>query len=71
MFAMMQTVLNGGASALRVAGARDVKNAKKLGVPVIGLTKPNELPANWQEVVYITPTIKETDDCQSLSVFII
>lgn len=62
MFAMMQSVLNGGASALRVAGARDVKNAKKLGVPVIGLTKPNELPTNWQEVVYITPTIKETDE---------
>ena len=36
MFAMMQSVVNGGASALRVAGARDVKNAKTLGIPEIG-----------------------------------
>ncbi|MCM1264777.1 MAG: N-acetylmannosamine-6-phosphate 2-epimerase [Candidatus Gastranaerophilales bacterium] len=62
MFSMMQSVINGGASALRVAGARDVKNAKKLGVPVIGLTKPDGLPENWKEIVYITPTIKETDE---------
>lgn len=59
MYAMMQSVVNGGASALRVAGARDVKNAKKLGVPVIGLTKPDGLPDNWKEIVYITPTLKE------------
>ena len=45
MFAMMASVINGGASGLRVAGTRDVKNAKKFGVPVIGLTKPNKLPA--------------------------
>lgn len=59
MYAMMRSVVNGGASALRVAGARDVKNAKKLGVPVIGLTKPDGLPDNWKEIVYITPTLKE------------
>jgi N-acylglucosamine-6-phosphate 2-epimerase len=62
MYAMMQSVLNGGASALRVAGARDVRNAKKLGVPVIGLTKPDGLPSNWKEIVYITPTLKEVDE---------
>ena len=39
--AMMKSVVTGGAGALRVAGARDVKNAKKLfNIPVIGLTKP-------------------------------
>lgn len=59
MFAMMQSVINGGASALRVAGARDVKNAKKLGVPVIGLTKPDGLPPNWKEIVYITPDLND------------
>jgi N-acylglucosamine-6-phosphate 2-epimerase len=59
MMAMMQSVINGGASALRVAGARDVKNAKKFGVPVIGLTKPNKLPENWKSVVYITPSLKD------------
>ena len=60
MAAMMKSVLNGGAGALRVAGARDVKSAKALtNVPVIGLTKPNQIPKNWKEIVYITPTIKD------------
>lgn len=60
MVAMMKSVVKGGAGGLRVAGARDVKNAKNLfDVPVIGLTKPDVIPSNWQEIVYITPTIKE------------
>lgn len=60
MVAMMKSVITGGAGALRVAGARDVRNAKRLfDVPVIGLTKPNVIPKNWKEIVYITPTIKE------------
>ena len=60
MIAMMKSVVIGGAGALRVAGARDVRNAKKLfDVPVIGLTKPDKLPENWRSVVYITPTLKE------------
>ena len=63
MLAMMQSVNNGGAGALRVAGHRDVKNAKKhFNVPVIGLTKPDKLPDNWREIVYITPTIKEVSE---------
>lgn len=63
MNAMMQSVVNGGAAGLRVAGKRDVKNAKKmLDIPVIGLTKPEKLPENWMEVVYITPTIKEVEE---------
>ena len=63
MIAMMQSVVNGGAGALRVAGARDVKNAKTLfDIPVIGLTKPNKLPENWRSVVYITPTLKEVNE---------
>ena len=58
--AMMQSVVYGGAGGLRVAGTRDVKNAKRMfDIPVIGLTKPDKLPANWIEVVYITPTLKE------------
>ena len=59
MFAMMQSVLSGGAAGLRVAGARDVKNAKKLAVPVIGLTKPDKMPENADRVVYITPTLED------------
>lgn len=57
--AMMQSVVNGGAAGLRVAGARDVKNAKVFDVPVIGITKPDKLPDNWQEVVYITPSVED------------
>ena len=60
MAAMMKSVVKGGAGGLRVAGSRDVKNAKKLfDVPIIGLTKPDVIPKNWQEIVYITPTLKE------------
>ena len=62
MIAMMKSVVNGGADVLRVAGARDVRNAKKLGVKVIGLTKPDGLPSNWKEIVYITPTLKEVNE---------
>ena len=63
MVAMMKSVVNGGASALRVAGVRDVKNAKRLfELPVIGLTKPNVIPKNWKEIVYITPTMNDVID---------
>lgn len=62
MRSMMASVINGGASALRVAGVRDVKNAKTFNVPVIGITKPNKLPDNWKEIVYITPTLEDVDN---------
>lgn len=60
MAAMMKSVVKGGAGGLRVAGVRDVRNAKTLfDVPVIGITKPDVIPKNWKEIVYITPTLKE------------
>ena len=62
MTAMMQSVINGGAEVLRVAGVRDVKIAKSLGVKVIGLSKPEKLPENWRNIVYITPTLKEVNE---------
>lgn len=63
MTAMMKSVVNGGAGALRVAGVRDVKIAKTLfTLPVIGLTKPNVIPKNYKEIVYITPTVKDVID---------
>jgi N-acylglucosamine-6-phosphate 2-epimerase len=63
LLAMMKSVVNGGAKALRLAGARDVKNAKKnFDIPIIGLTKPDKLPVNWKEIVYITPTLKEVNE---------
>ncbi len=63
MIAMMKSVILGGAAGLRVAGARDIKNAKKLfDVPVIGITKPEKIPENWQEVVYITPDLDSVNE---------
>ena len=61
--ALIKSVIIGGASGLRVAGARDVKNAKKLTtVPVIGITKPAKIPQNYKELVYITPSVKDAAD---------
>lgn len=61
---MIKTVLKGGAGGLRVAGVRDVQTAKSLtDVPVIGITKPDVIPPNFKEIVYITPTL---DDVISL-----
>lgn len=63
MNAMIKSVLRGGAKALRLAGARDIKNAKKFtDVPIIGLTKPEVIPPNWKQIVYITPGIKEINE---------
>ncbi len=60
MVAMMQSVVKGGAGGLRVAGIRDVKNAKLLfDIPVIGITKPDVIPPNFKEIVYITPELKD------------
>ena len=60
MNAMIKSVLKGGAKALRLAGSRDIKNARKFtDVPIIGLTKPDVIPKNWQQIVYITKTMKE------------
>lgn len=60
LLAMIKSVVNGGAQALRLAGVRDVKNAKNnFDLPVIGITKPDKLPENWMEVVYITPSAED------------
>ncbi len=60
MAAMMKSVIKGGAGGLRVAGIRDVKNAKSMtNIPVIGITKPDVIPANFKEIVYITPTLDD------------
>lgn len=60
MAAMMKSVVKGGAGGLRVAGVRDVKNAKSItDIPVIGITKPDVIPQNFKEVVYITPTLND------------
>ena len=60
MTAMLKSVLKGNPGGLRVAGTRDVKIAKSLtDIPVIGITKPAEIPQNYKEIVYITPTLAD------------
>jgi len=72
LMAMTKAVLNGGASGLRMAGARDIKEAKKFcNVPIIGITKPEPLPDNWKEIVYITPTFDDAKQVQEAGADII
>lgn len=62
--AMVRSAISGGASGLRLAGDRDIKEVKNFfDIPVIGITKPDPLPENWKSVVYITPTF---DDAKRL-----
>ena len=55
----------GGVKALRLAGARDIRNIKFLypDCIVIGITKPDKIPDNYKELVYITPNIS---DCKKI-----
>lgn len=62
IIAMAQSIINpGGAEALRLAGSRDIRNIKNLfpEIIIIGITKPNVIPDNYKDLVYITPNIKD------------
>ena len=62
MRAMIQSVINGGAQGLRLAGERDIKMAKELcDLPIVAITKPDKIPDNYKEVVYITPTLDDVE----------
>ena len=65
MIAMIKSVISGGATALRLAGERDIKNARKnfADIPIIGITKPKIIPDNFEELVYITPS---AEDCRAV-----
>jgi N-acylglucosamine-6-phosphate 2-epimerase len=56
--AMAQACINGGAVGVRLAQPQNIAHFKKVcpHVPVIGITKPEPLPSNYKEIVYITPT---------------
>ncbi len=65
MIAMVKSVMSGGASALRLAGVRDIKNVRFFDkkIPIIGITKPKIIPENFEELVYITPSCA---DCEAV-----
>ncbi len=56
---IIKSVIIGGASGLRLAGVKEIKETRKYSdIPVIGITKPDPLPPNWIEIVYIHPDIQ-------------
>ncbi len=60
--AMAQSVLNGGAKGLRLAGADSIawsREAFGQEFPLIGLTKPEKIPVHFESEVYITPTTQD------------
>ena len=62
IIAMAKSLIElGGVKALRLAGERDIKNIKNLypKIIVIGITKPNKIPENYKELVYITPNVSD------------
>ena len=60
LMAMVKSTISGGASGLRLAGERDIREVKKFSdLPVIGITKPDPLPQNWKSIAYITPTFND------------
>jgi N-acylglucosamine-6-phosphate 2-epimerase len=56
--ALAESALNGGACALRMAQPDNIRYFKERhpDIPVIGITKPDVIPSNAHELVYITPT---------------
>ncbi len=62
LMSIVESVIQGGAAGLRLAGKNDISNAKQItDIPIIGITKPDPLPHNWNEIVYITPTYKDIE----------
>lgn len=61
ILSIIKSVIFGGATCLRLAGVKDITETKNLypEISVIGITKPDPLPENWKEVVYITPTFED------------
>ncbi len=59
--AFIKSAIIGGAKGLRLASEHDIKKAKMLypKIPVIGITKPDKIPQNYKELVYITPSAED------------
>lgn len=59
--ALAESALNGGACAVRMAQEDNIQYFKQRHptIPMIGITKPEVIPANAHELVYITPTFSD------------
>lgn len=64
--ALAESALRGGACAVRMAQPDNMRYFKRQHpqVPVIGITKPHQIPENAHEMVYITPGLV---DVQSIA----
>ncbi len=72
LMSIVESVIQGGAGGLRLAGQHDISHAKNLtDIPIIGITKPDPLPHNWKEIVYITPTFKDIEQLAAVGADII
>jgi N-acylglucosamine-6-phosphate 2-epimerase len=61
--ALAESALNGGACAVRMAQVENIQYFKERHptVPVIGITKPEIIPENAHQLVYITPTLHDVE----------
>ena len=59
--AMAEAALNGGACAVRMAQPENIDYFRQRhpDVPVLGITKPEVIPDNAHELVYITPSFRD------------
>lgn len=62
--AIAESALMGGACGVRMAQARNMEffKTKHPKIPVMGITKPEKIPENAHELVYITPTFSDVAD---------
>lgn len=61
--ALAEAVLNGGACGVRMAQEENIRYFKQRhpDIPVIGITKPDKIPQNAHEIVYITPGLQDVE----------
>lgn len=60
MLAMVKSAIIGGAGGLRLAGEYHINTIRPItDLPIIGITKPDLIPGNFKEIVYITPTFDD------------
>jgi len=59
--ALAEAALNGGACAVRMAQPYNIRYFKERHpeIPVMGITKPDVIPVNAHELVYITPGFQD------------
>lgn len=72
LLALCQSVISGGASALRLCGVENINYiSKKVSAPIIGLTKVEPTPINFLDTVYISASMQDVESLINTSADII